>query len=86
VTAEKGDIQPGQEVWYITVEPGAQETSEKTQDLVDPNEKRLPFYALLVGWIITDILLAYAILRMRRKRAENETKSTRSDSGDEVEK
>jgi outer membrane protein assembly factor BamB len=81
ITAETAGIQPGIEVATIIVEPGEEDTDDEVKSLVDPNEKRMPFYIILIAFIVIDIILAIAILRYRSKKRGKES----SDKGEAVE-
>ncbi len=53
----------------IIVEPGEGDSEDDTTaSLVDPNEKRMPFYIILTVFIVIDIILALAILRYSSRK------------------
>lgn len=73
VTAEFTGIQSGYDETIIIVEPGEEDSSDDvTSSLVDPNEKRMPFYIILTAFIAIDIILALGILRYTSKRKSRE--------------
>ena len=86
VTAESTGIQPGSDETAIIVEPGEEGSEDDvTSSLVDPNEKRMPFYIILTAFIAIDIILALGILRYRSKKKGKAVKMDNPDKGEAVE-
>lgn len=73
VIAEKSGVKSAQANTQITVEPG-KTSQDVSSDVVDLNEKRMPYIAILLIFIVIDIVLAFGILKMRNVKTKKEIK------------
>jgi outer membrane protein assembly factor BamB len=84
ITAESTDVQAGFEEATIIVEPGVEDTDDDaTSSLVDPNEKRMPFYIILMTFIVIDTVLAIGIMRYRSKNRSHDRTLNKGESVEE---
>lgn len=76
VTVEKSGIQSNEAITYVVVEPGKDaEPDTKPSGQIDLNEKRMPFYTILVLLLFIDLILGLGILKLRNARAKKEIKA-----------